>query len=77
LPRIATLVMPRKLPENVSSVPNFYQFSSVSQEECKKLVNDAANDYASQQRRMSPDLLRGLGDPKLSDCFRMLVARPK
>jgi hypothetical protein len=32
-----------------------------TQNECKELLNDAANDYAGQMRGMNPDLLRGMG----------------
>jgi AbiV family abortive infection protein len=51
--------------------------SEVPQGECKKLLNDAANDYANQMRRMNPDWLRGMGDRKLADALEGWPARPK
>lgn len=51
--------------------------SEVSQAECKKLLNDAVNDYAGQMRRMNPDLLRGMGDTKLADVLEGWPDGPK
>ena len=51
--------------------------SEVSQGECKKLLNEAANDYANQMRRMSPDWLRGMGKAKFADALEGWSARPK
>ncbi len=51
--------------------------SEVSEGECKKLLNDAANDYAGQMRRMNPDSLRGMGDTKLADALEGWPDRPK
>ncbi|SRR6266852_6234338 len=51
--------------------------SAVSQDECKKLLNDAANDYAGQRDRMNPELLRGIGEPKLADALEGWRDRPE
>src|SRR5713226_355724 len=51
--------------------------SKISLEECKKLLNDAANDYAGQRDRMNPDLLRGIGEPKLADALEGWRDRPE
>jgi hypothetical protein len=51
--------------------------SKVPPEECKKLLNDAVNDYAGQWDRLNPDLLRGMGDPKLADALEAWRDRPE
>jgi AbiV family abortive infection protein len=51
--------------------------SEVSHEECKKLLNDAANDYADQLNRIEPDLLRGMGHTKLADAIEGWPDRPE
>ncbi|SRR6266568_1063934 len=51
--------------------------SEVSLEECKKLLNDAVNDYAGQVDRTKPDLLRGTGDTKLADALEAWGRRPE
>ena len=50
--------------------------SEVSRDDAKKLLSDAANDYAGQRDRLKPDLLRGLGDPKLADTLESWHERP-
>ncbi len=40
--------------------------SELSQDNAKKLLTDVANDYAVQRSNLDLDLLRGLGDPKLT-----------
>jgi len=50
--------------------------SEVSRDDAKKLLSDAANDYAGQRDRLNPDLLRGLGDPKLAGALEALHERP-
>jgi AbiV family abortive infection protein len=41
----------------------------VSQDESKKLLSDAANDYASQQHRLNPELLREMDDLRLAEAL--------
>jgi hypothetical protein len=35
------------------------------------------NDYAGQWDRLNPDLLRGMGDPKLADALEAWRDRPE
>ena len=51
--------------------------SEVLQGECKKLLNDAANDYAGQLDRMNPNRLRGMGDARLADALEGWGDRPE
>ena len=51
--------------------------SDVPPNECKKLLTDAANDYAGQMRRLNPDSLRGMGDTKLADALEGWPDRPE
>lgn len=51
--------------------------SEISEGECKKLLNDAANDYAGQRDRMSPELLRGMGETRLADALETWGDRPR
>jgi AbiV family abortive infection protein len=51
--------------------------SEMSQGECKKLINDAANDYVGQLDRMNLDRLRGMGEPKLADALEGWRDRPE
>ena len=48
----------------------------MSRDDAKKLLSDAANDYAGQRDRLNPDLLRALGDPKLADALEAWHERP-
>jgi AbiV family abortive infection protein len=48
----------------------------ITQDESKKLVGDAANDYAGQRDRLNPDLLRGMGDPTLAEALEAWKERP-
>jgi AbiV family abortive infection protein len=50
--------------------------SQVGQDEAKKLVTDAANDYSVQRDRVNPDLLRAEGKPKLADALEAWGERP-
>src|SRR5437870_6122269 len=50
--------------------------SEVSRDDAKKLLSDAANDYAGQRDRLNPDLLGALGDPKLADALEAWHERP-
>jgi AbiV family abortive infection protein len=50
--------------------------SEVSRDDAKKLLSDAANDYAGQRNRLNPDLVRALGDPKLADALEAWHERP-
>ena len=56
---------------------NWNRPSQVSQDESKKFLNDAANDYAGQWHRMRPDLLRGTGDASLADALEAWPERPQ
>jgi AbiV family abortive infection protein len=47
----------------------------ITREEAKKLLNEAANDYAVQSDRMDPDRVRAL-DEKLADALEELKDRP-
>ena len=51
--------------------------SEVSQNECKRLLNDAVNDYAGQMHRMNPDSLREMEEPKLADALEGWPDRPE
>lgn len=48
----------------------------VPQDESKKLLGDAANDYAGQWGRLNPDLLRAMGDPRLAEALEAWDQRP-
>ena len=48
----------------------------VSEDESKKLLGDAANDYAGQWDRLNPDLLRAKGDPRLAEVLEAWDQRP-
>jgi hypothetical protein len=51
--------------------------SQVSRDESRKLLNDAANEYAGQWDRIRPDLLRATGDPRLADALEAWRERPE
>ena len=48
----------------------------VSVDESKKLLGDAASDYAGQWDRMRPDLLRAMGDARLAEALEAWDQRP-
>lgn len=48
----------------------------VAQDESKKLVGDASNDYAGQSDRLNPDRLRAMGDAKLAEALEAWKGRP-
>jgi AbiV family abortive infection protein len=47
------------------------------QTESRKLLGDAANDYAGQSDRFRPDFLREMGDQPLADALDAWTDRPK
>jgi hypothetical protein len=49
---------------------------SITRDESKKLVGDAANDYAGQWDRLNPDRLRVMGDPRLAEALEAWKERP-
>lgn len=49
---------------------------NISQDESKKLLSDAANDYAGQRDRLNLDLLRGMGDLRLAEALEAWDQRP-
>lgn len=52
--------------------------SQITQEECKKLLNDAVNDYVGQrQQRFNPNFLREMGEQKIADALDKLRYRPR
>jgi AbiV family abortive infection protein len=51
--------------------------SQVTQGEAKKLLDDAANDYAGQRDRFDPARLREMGDATLAEALEALKDRPE
>jgi len=51
--------------------------SEMPPDKCKKFLNDAANDYTGQRKRMSLESLRALGDMKLADALEAWPQRPE
>ena len=48
----------------------------ITQGESKKLVGDAANDYAGRWDRLNPDRLRAMGDATLAEALEAWKERP-
>lgn len=51
--------------------------SCFPQDQAKKLLGDAANDYAGQRERVTPDLLRALDQPELAKAIEAWDERSK